>query len=288
VRQFLVSASLSPGNRVICSAIDITERTLAERVIQKAREDLEKKVKERSEELMRANDGLKAEIQERKRFEATLQLANRKLNTLSSLTRHDILNQITAIVMYVSLAEEMVKDPALLEHLQKIEQSTQMIQKQIRFARDYQDIGLSAPQWQNVDITIRNAITGLDLGAVRVEQDVSNLEIYADLLLERVFSAIVDNTLRYGQTATQIRFSLQETGEGLTIFCQDNGAGIPAGVKEGMFKHDYDRNTGYGLFLASEILGMTELSLVETGEPGSGARFEIRVPKNAYRFIQKV
>ena len=101
-RQFLVSASLSPGNSVICSAIDITERKLAELVIQKAREDLERKVKERSEELIRANEGLKAEILERKRFEATLQLANRKLNTLSSITRHDILNQITAIVMYVS------------------------------------------------------------------------------------------------------------------------------------------------------------------------------------------
>jgi signal transduction histidine kinase len=179
----------------------------------------------------------------------------------------------------------MVKDPALLVHLQKIEQSTQMIQKQIRFARDYQDIGLNAPQWQNVDITIRNAIAGLDLGAVRVEQDVGNLEIYADLLLERVFSNIVDNALRHGQTATKIRFSAQETSEGLTIFCQDDGVGVPATVKEGIFKREYYRNTGFGLFLVAEILNMTELSIVETGEPGSGARFEIRVPKSAYRFV---
>ncbi len=287
VRQFLVSASLSPGNRVICSALDITERKLADRVIQKAREDLERKVRERSEELMRANDGLKAEILERKRFEATLQLANRKLNTLSTITRHDILNQITAIVLYVSLAEERVKDPALLEHLRKIEQSTQIIQKQIGFARDYQDIGLHAPQWQNVDITIRNAMAGLDLRGVRVDQDVGTLELYADLLLERVFSSIMDNTVRHGQKATQIRFSIQETSEGLTIFCLDDGAGVPAQVKEGIFKHDYDRNTGFGLFLASEILGMTEISIAETGATGSGAQFEIRVPKGTYRFIPK-
>ena len=108
VRQFLVSASLSPDDIVICSAIDITERKLAERVIQKARDELEQRVRERTDELLRANDVLKAEIQERKRFEAAIQLANRKLNTLSSITRHDILNQITAIVMYLSLAEEIV------------------------------------------------------------------------------------------------------------------------------------------------------------------------------------
>lgn len=284
VRQFLVSASLSPGNRVICSALDITDRKLAERVIQKAREDLERKVRERSEELTRANDGLKAEILERKRFEATLQLANRKLNTLSSITGKDIFNQITAIATFVSRAEEMVKDPALLEHLRKIEQSTQIIQKQIRFARDYQDIGLHSPQWQNIDITIGTAIAGLDLRGIRVDKDAGNLEIYADLLLERVFFAIVDNTIRHGQKTTHIRFSAQETGEGLTIFCQDDGVGVPPGVKERIFKHNYQEITGYGLFLASEILGMTEISVVETGEPGLGARFEIRVPKGRYRF----
>jgi K+-sensing histidine kinase KdpD len=111
------------------------------------------------------------------------------------------------------------------------------------------------------------------------------LEIYADLLLERVFSAIMDNTLRHGQKATKIRFSAQETTEGLTIVCQDDGVGVPAQVKEGMFKHDYNLNKGYGLFLAAEILGMTELSIVETGEPGFGARFEIRVPRGTYRFV---
>ena len=282
VRQFIVSASLSPGNMVICSAIDITERKLAERVIRKAREDLEKKVKERSEELMRANDGLKAEIQERKRFEATLQLANRKLNTLSSVTRHDILNQITAIGMYLSLAEEMVTDPTLLEHLRKIEQSTTMIQKQIRFARDYQDIGKNAPQWQNVDIIISSAVAGFDLGGIRIEKDVGNLEIFADLLLEKVFYNLVDNVVRHGEKATVIRFSAQETSRGVTICCTDDGVGVPESIKEGIFKREYYRNTGYGLYLAAEILSITGLSITETGEPGSGARFEIRVPKDAY------
>jgi PAS domain S-box-containing protein len=284
VRQFLVSASLSPGDMVICSAIDITERKLAERVIQKAREDLEKKVKERSEELMRANDGLKAEIQERKRFEATLQLANRKLNTLSSITRHDILNQITAIVMYLSLAEEMVTDPALFEHLKKIEQTTQMIQKQIQFARDYQDIGVNAPQWQNVDMTISSAIAGFDLGGILVKKDVGKLEIFADLLLEKVFFNLVDNVIRHGEKATVIRFSSKETSEGITIFCKDDGVGVPESVKEGIFKREYYRNTGYGLYLAAEILSITGLSIGETGEPGTGAQFEIRVPKDAYSF----
>jgi K+-sensing histidine kinase KdpD len=117
-----------------------------------------------------------------------------------------------------------------------------------------------------------------------VETDVGNLEIFADLLLEKVFFNIVDNVVRHGEKATLIRFSAQETEKGVTISCSDDGVGVPDNLKEGIFKREYYRNTGYGLYLAGEILGITGLSIIETGEPGSGARFEIRVPKDSYVF----
>ena len=284
VRQFLVSASLTASNLVICSAIDITERKLAEQVIAKAREDLEQRVKERTEELMRANEVLKSEIYERKRFEAAIQLANRKLNTLSTITRHDILNQITAIVMYLSLAEESSSDPGVIDQLHKIEEITQLIQKQIRFTRDYQTIGESTPHWQNVGITVDNALAGLDMGAIKVEKGCENLDLFADYLLEKVFYNIMDNAVRHGEKVTTLRFSCRENTNGATLIIEDDGVGIPEGVKEKIFKREYYRNTGYGLFLAEEILSITGITISETGVPGKGARFEIHAPKGTYRF----
>jgi signal transduction histidine kinase len=38
-----------------------------------------------------------------------------------------------------------------------------------------------------------------------------------------------------------------------------------------------------GLSLAREILSITNITITETGEPGKGARFEIKVPEGAYR-----
>ena len=39
-------------------------------------------------------------------------------------------------------------------------------------------------------------------------------------------------------------------------------------------------------FLSKEILGITGITIGETGEPGNGARFEIRVPKGAFRMTE--
>jgi len=283
-RQFLVTTTIVPNYIAVCSAIDITERKLAEKVIQKAKEELEIRVKERTEELLRANEVLKAEIQERKRFEEAIQLANRKLNTLSSITRHDILNQITALIMYLSLAQEIVNEPILRDHLDKIEKITELIQKQIRFTRDYQNIGTNAPMWQNVQLSIDNAISDLHLGSVALDVDVDNLEIYADMLLEKVFYNLVENTPRHGEKVTKIKFYFEHNDSGGILICEDNGIGIPPNVKEKIFKREYYRNTGYGLFLVTEILSITGLSIKETGEFNHGARFKISIPLEFFRF----
>jgi hypothetical protein len=38
------------------------------------------------------------------------------------------------------------------------------------------------------------------------------------------------------------------------------------------------------MYLAREILSITGISIAETGTYGTGARFEIHVPKGGYRF----
>jgi signal transduction histidine kinase len=186
--------------------------------------------------------------------------------------------------MYLSLAQEIVNEPILRDHLDKIEKITELIQKQIRFTRDYQNIGTNAPMWQNVQLSIDNAISDLHLGSVALDVDVDNLEIYADMLLEKVFYNLVENTLRHGEKVTKIKFYFEHNDSGGILICEDNGIGIPPNVKEKIFKREYYRNTGYGLFLVTEILSITGLSIKETGEFNHGARFKISIPLEFFRF----
>jgi signal transduction histidine kinase len=70
---------------------------------------------------------------------------------------------------------------------------------------------------------------------------------------------------------------------GLLITCEDDGAGIAEAEKEQIFASGFGKNTGLGLFLAREILGISGLKIKETGRYGRGARFEITVPEHAWR-----
>ena len=120
---------------------------------------------------------------------------------------------------------------------------------------------------------------------VRVVVDQRSPEIFADPLFEKVFYNLFDNALRYGGAGLQsIRVSSQESEGCLTIVCEDDGDGIPADEKEKIFERGFGKNTGLGLFLSREILAITGITIIENGVTGKGARFEITVPKGAYRF----
>ncbi|MDD4137620.1 MAG: ATP-binding protein, partial [Methanoregula sp.] len=157
--------------------------------------------------------------------------------------------------------------------------------RQITFTRDYQDMGVKAPSWQNVWSTIIDAKGALPLGNVTVEMDRPDLELLADPLFEKVFYNLIDNSLKYGgEQLRAIRISSQERGDHLLITYEDDGAGIADADKPHIFERGFGKHTGFGLFLSREILSITGISIRETGEYHNGARFGIVVPKGAWRF----
>jgi PAS domain S-box-containing protein len=229
------------------------------------------------------------DITERKAVEDALSRANAKLGILSSITRHDIKNQLVPLSGYLDLARVRPETPASIsEYLAKAAKIVETIGHQIDFTRIYEDLGTTAPVWQNVDESVGRAVKSLPVGEIRVTADRPDLEIFADRLAEKVFFNLIDNALRYGgPTMTAIRFSSRETNNGLVLVCEDDGAGIRGEDRARLFQKGFGKNTGLGLFLSREILAITGIAISETGEPKKGARFEMVVPKGAYRFTGK-
>jgi PAS domain S-box-containing protein len=227
------------------------------------------------------------DITERKVLHDAVQLANKKLNLLSSITRHDIINQLLVLNGYLELSRDVLHDPVQLEeYITKQQNITRTIETQIRFTKDYQDLGLKMPVWQNVNECIRNAMAFLHLRDVRIESLPANLEVHADPLFEKVFHNLIDNALRYGGDQMKtIRVSSQESDTSLTIIFEDDGVGITDEDKKKLFQKGFGKHTGLGLFLSREILAITGITITEKGIPGKGARFEITVQKGMYRFV---
>ena len=216
------------------------------------------------------------------RYALALTRANEKLNLLSSITRHDILNQLTALSGYLELMDEVPKSPQIQKYIEIEKRIADTIKKQIQFTKDYHEIGVQSPQWYNVKKTIETAIVPLSLSKGTLVISLENVSIYADPLLEKVFYNLVENALRYGREPIRITFSSCQHGDQLSIICEDNGQGVPDEFKEAIFRRQYFKHTGFGLFLSREILGITGLSIHESGEPGKGARFEITVPQGYF------
>ncbi len=227
--------------------------------------------------------GTLLDVTDQRKADNALRQANNKLNLLSSITRHDILNHLTAIQGYMGLALDSSQDEEIDTYLRNATQVTEKAQNLLQFTRDYQNMGLQDPEWQTLSDVIVRSLPVITSPQIAVRSQVDGLDIYADKLLEKVFYNLMDNTLRHGKHATEIRISYHEEEKGLVLVYEDDGQGIPDSEKTLIFKRGYGKNTGFGLFLIHEILSITGMTIMETGVEGEGARFEITVPKGNFR-----
>jgi PAS domain S-box-containing protein len=208
---------------------------------------------------------------------------HRKDTLFNMVVRHDIANRLTALRGRLKLIRKQYDDPALLNHLEKIDRAGRDIYLSLESVRKYHELGSSAPHWQDVEGMLAGVQETFETITVHLSPEVRGLELYADPLCGRVFANLFDNTLRHGVRATEIRISCRMSDERVVIIWEDNGVGVPAHLKERIFEQGYGANTGLGLYLCREILSETGISLSENGVPGSGVRFEITVPKGAWR-----
>ncbi len=223
------------------------------------------------------------DITQHKRLERALQESNKKLNLLSSITRHDILNQLTVLQGSLELIDLKLIDPEHKPWLEKAVHASEGIKSQISFTRQYQDIGVQAPKWHNIYSSVLSVCMDDGISNVSIDRQLKEIEIFADPLLRTVFSNLFENTVMHGGNATRIWVEGFERPEGFRLIVEDDGAGVDPADKKRIFQKGFGRHTGLGLFLTREVLSITGLTIEETGEHGRGARFEILVPKDMYR-----
>jgi PAS domain S-box-containing protein len=228
--------------------------------------------------------GVIVDVAEKIRLERALESTNQKLNMMNSVTRHDVLNSITGVLGLCDMLEGITTDTDARAIVSEIHGQVIKIKDLIIFTKDYQSVGVKAPQWQGLCHSIRSAASAIGRDTVQVNLPGTDAEIYADPFFGRVFYNLIDNSFRHGGSVRNISVETEVNPEGVLIIrYRDDGTGVSPGEKERIFEQGFGKNTGFGLFIIREILGITGLTIREAGTFGSGVLFEISVPKAAWK-----
>ena len=229
------------------------------------------------------------DITDRVQAAEALSYANHKLGILTSITRHDIQNKLTGVLGYLDLLRGSLRDPQLIEFLDKAETSADAIRHHIDFTKDYESLGGTAPVWQEIAPILADVRSHFDAGEIAFEEPASGFAVFADPMFGKVLYNLCDNSLRHGVHVRHIRIHSEPHETGCMLIYEDDGVGIPQDKKELIFERGFttssgsSKSSGLGLFLVRDILAITGISIKETGVPGAGSRFEMVIPPGKWR-----
>ena len=209
---------------------------------------------------------------------------NRQLTLMTGLTRHDVLNQTMALSGFLQLMKDHPERRDQV-HIDRLISIADKISDQIRFTTIYDRIGSKEPAWLGIDDLLPPPE---EFDNIKFDKSVEGVEVFGDPMMIKVFSNLLDNSVRHGERVSAIRLYHRSDANGLRIIWEDDGVGIPDADKSDIFERGRGKNTGFGLYITRDILSITGMTIAETGEAGKGARFEIHVPIGAFRIPDDV
>lgn len=227
--------------------------------------------------------GINQDVTDLKVAEGRLRDANDKLRLLSSVTGHDLRNQLTILQSNIGLALSLDHGPEMSKRLSRMERAVLSIDSHIQFVHDYEELGSSSPRWQDMTDLIERLAVSKEIDRLDIV-DLCGLSIFADPILPKVFHNLMEDTLKYGAVPATVRMSATEVNGSLHLIYEDMGPGVVDEDKERIFHHGFGKGLGLGLFLCRKVLDITGITIAENGMPGQGARFEITVPAEHFRW----
>lgn len=278
---------------IVCVARDIVERKQAEIVLQKARDELEQRVVERTAELSMANKQLKKEIEGHRRTEAALRESEEKLRFLSSqllkvqekerrrisLELHDELGQSLSLlkVQLGTIKRKLRNDQtALNEGLQETQQHLNDIIGNVRrLSRDLspsilEDLGLSAAiEWLISDFAKHYKM--------KIVFDSENVDDYFSsehqIIIYRIFQEILSNIGKHAE-ASKVSVKVEKKDKVIAFSVQDNGKGFD--IDKISAKNSTEK--GMGLAAMHERALIVGSSLHIATQDNKGTRISFTVP----------
>jgi signal transduction histidine kinase len=284
VADYLAKNEVTPQllERTIRYAI---ERKQREQALRQANDELETRVEERTAELIRKNEALQAEIEERRRIEAEFEeLQRRLINNVEaerlklSQELHDGPMQELYGLTYQLQSYRSVKEEEgqiglgdLQENILEVIHSLRSITGELR-PPTLAPFGLEKAIRSHSE-QFRKSQPELEFH-LQLAQDGQSLPEEVRLALFRIYQMALTNVIRHAR-ASRVDILLVLDAESVMLEVKDDGCGFELPPRW----LDLVRKGHYGLASASERAEAVGGRLVVESQPGAGTRLKVWVPR---------
>jgi PAS domain S-box-containing protein len=265
---------------------DLTERKAFEDALQRAHDQLEQRVAERTADLARANAMLQQEVSERRAVEAQIKMLFERLISIQEEERrriareiHDHLGQqLTALRINLEVAYTRLDgDPQELAQWQRTAQLADDLDRSIDFLT--WELRPAALDQLGLSAALQNLVSGWsERFDIPADFDLSGdpelrLPPDAEANLYRIVQESLHNVVKHAD-ATNVRVHLDCLDHETSIVVEDNGCGFDA-------RHTVDDGHHLGLVSMRERAALSGGRLDIESTPAGGTIVTVRVPRVA-------
>lgn len=283
-----VRRNAMPGGGFLSTYTDATDQRRAAKVLEEAKETLERRVAERTAELTELNEQLKL-------AKAAAEDANLSKTKFLAAASHDLLQPLNAAQLFVSALRdsEVPKAPRrLIERVGTALESVDALLKAL-FDISKLDTGLTQPEWRDFPVdgllkALANEFAflaerkGLVLRVVPCRAVIKSDMV----LLRRILQNFVSNAIRYTGRGN-VLLGCRRKEHSLLIEAWDTGPGIAEEHLKAIFEEfkrfhhpetGVDSGLGLGLAIAQRSAKILGHPIIVSSTVGKGSKFSVEVP----------
>jgi signal transduction histidine kinase len=268
------------------------QRKRMEDELRQSHESLERRVAERTAELMRANERLRREVAERKRAEEVR-------DEFLSVAAHELKTPMTSLrgfaqVLLGQLDRHETPDPErLAPALRAIDRQSEKLASLVSQLLDISrlEAGRLVLERKLTDVVAiaesvaANARARTSRHPIEVRAPVELTALVDPLRLEQVLTNLVDNAIKYSPDGGAVRIEVGGAPGALRIVVSDCGIGVPPEHREKIFDRFYQAHAGHrlggmglGLYISRQIVDLHQGQMQAEFPQAGGTRVTVTLP----------
>jgi signal transduction histidine kinase len=306
---YLLTGISSPAALAIENALLYSQRKNAEEILQKARDDLEKRVAERTKELGNTNELLRHEVDKRKRAQAEIihaKEAAEKANLAKSIFLTNMSHELRTPLNHIIGFTELIVDKRFgelnetqMEYLNDVLHSSNHLLSLINDILDLSKVEAGKLQLEpseiNLKMLLENSLNMIKEKAMKhgiqlstTVEDIPETIRADERKLKQIIYNLLSNSVKYTPDGGSIHLRGKMRGSEVEVSVTDTGIGLKRADLERIFnpfeqvensRSNRDRGTGLGLSLTKNIVELHGGSIwAESEGEGKGSTFRFVIP----------